>query len=411
MLMATAAGAVEAWGWGHGTRGGAGGPELMVTRLDDDVKKPAPGMLRWALQQPGPRIVKFAVGGDIRLQDRILVRSGRLTVDGASAPGGGVCVRGGALEFIGCEEIILTHLRVRLGDENVLRKLKALKLRRPRGSVGLDCVNLRECRGVVLDHLSLSWSCDELLSVVRCQNVTVQWCLLAEPLGHPRLHPYGDNHAYALNASASTLTVHHCVFAHYWMRGPQFEANDMRRADRWPVKMEAVANVMFDFGRSGMRYTAGVEDRKEEARGRVFEFQAAGNAFLDPAGSGRCLEVITKHGVHPGVRMWAEDNWLLKPNRVFGAAVSVVLENGQPLAVAPANLRAQRASGPLFRSPKAPRRDLGGAGLEQLLAAVGSGPVRDEADARVIEDLLCGVSRPVVRSQKEVGGWPELSER
>ncbi len=410
MLLAPAADAVEAWGWGHGVRGGEGGRVLTVTRLDDNVKKPAPGMLRWALQQTEPRIVRFAVGGDIRLQDRIQVKSGRLTVDGSEAPGGGVCIRGGALEFRGCEEVILTHLRVRLGDENVLKMVKAQKLKRPKSSNGLDGVSLHECRGVVLDHLSLSWSCDELISVVRSQRVTVQWCLLAEPLGHPRLHPYGDNHAYALNASASTLTVHHCVFARYWMRGPQFEANDMRRADRWPVKMEAVANVMFDFHRSGMRYTAGVEDRKEESRGRDFEFQAAGNVFLDTAGTGRCLEAITKHGVHPGVRVWAEDNWLLKPNRVFGDAVSVVLESGQPLQTAAPALQAQRVSEPLFRSPNPPRRDLGGAGLERLLAAVGSGPIRDEADARVIEDLLRGETRPVLRSQKEVGGWPKLAE-
>ncbi len=409
LLAAPAIGAVEIEGWGHGVRGGAGGKVLMVTRLDDHVKNPASGMLRWALLQPGPRIVRFAVAGDIRLQDRIVVRTGFLTVDGSDAPGQGICVRGGSLEFEGCEEIILTHLRVRLGDETTLKRLKTQKLKRPKSSAGLDCVSLHECRGAVLDHLSLSWSCDELVSVVRSQRVTVQWCLLAEPLGHPRLHPYGDNHAYAFNASASTLTVHHCVFARYWMRGPQFEANDMRRGDRWPVRMEAVANVMFDFGRSGSRYTAGVEDRKQESKGRSFEFQFAGNAYLDAAGTGRCLETITKHGTHPGVRVWATNNWLLGSGRSFDAEIPVTLESGEPILEANAGLRGQVSANALFNSPQTPQQDLGGEGFAQLLATAGSGPVRDAVDARVVDELLRGAHRTVLKSQKEVGGWPGLT--
>ena len=151
----------------------------MVTRLDDDVKKPVPGMLRWALLQKGPRIIRFTVAGELWLKDRVVVRQGRVTVDGAGAPGAGVTVRGGSLEFTGCEEVILRHFRVRLGDEQVRKRLKQQKRKRPSGSAGLDCVSLHECRGVVLDHLSLAWSCDELLAVVRCQRVTVQWCLFA----------------------------------------------------------------------------------------------------------------------------------------------------------------------------------------------------------------------------------------
>lgn len=408
LLAVSLAEAFEVQGWGQGTLGGTGGRVLIVTRLDDDVRSPAPGMLRWALKQTGPRVVRFAVAGDIRLRDRIVVTAGRLTVEGGSAPGGGVCVRGGSLEFDGCEDVIVSHLRVRLGDETVLKKLKAGKRKRPKGSAGLDCISLNECRGVVLDHLSLSWSCDELLSVVRCQRVTVQGCLLAEPLGHPRLHPYGDNHAYAFNASASTLSVHHCVFAHYWMRGPQFEANDMRKADRWPVRMEAMANVIFDFHRSGLRYTAGVENRKTEAVGRLFEFQMAGNVFIDSADTGRCLETITKHGTHAGVRVWADDNWLLRDDHAFDSVVSQVLENGQSMAKAPVSLRRQQVSERLFVSPNTPPLDLGGDGLMRLLETVGAGPSRDEVDRRVIGNLRAAKSRPTLRSQKEVGGWPHL---
>ncbi|WP_218280450.1 hypothetical protein [Verrucomicrobium spinosum] len=119
-------------GFGATATGGAGGRVLLVTRLDDDVKKPAKGTLRWALRQKGPRTVKFSVGGTITLKDRIEVKESFLTVDGTDAPDGGITIRGGSLEFEGVEEIVLRHLRIRLGDENVLRRNKAEKRHRPK---------------------------------------------------------------------------------------------------------------------------------------------------------------------------------------------------------------------------------------------------------------------------------------
>jgi hypothetical protein len=412
LLMGAGWGAsVEAFpvfGFGHGVEGGKGGRVLEVTRLDDDVEKPLPGMLRWALKQTGARVVKLAVAGDIVLKDRIVVTAGRVTVDGRGAPGMGACVRGGALEFFRCEEVILTGFRVRLGDETLLRKLKQQKRARPVGSRGLDCVNLLECRGVVLDHLSLSWSCDELLSVVRCRGVTVQWCLLAEPLGHPRLHPYGANHAYGINASASTLTVHHCVLAHYWMRGPQFEANDMRRGDKWEVKKEAVANVLYGFGRSGSRYTTGIEDRAAESRGRGFEFQFEGNLYLDARGTGKPIEAVIKHGTHAGVRVWVGGNWGLSEQGVVVAMDGVRLENGLAMGQAKPELRRQLSARRLFYSPNRPRADLGGLGVQQLLEEVGCSHARDKADERVLAEVVNGEVRRELRSQDQVGGWPSL---
>jgi len=152
-----------------------------------------------------------------------------------------------------------------------------------KNSNALDCIGLTRCQDAIIDHVSTSWGCDELFSVVHCQNVTVQWCLLAEPLSDPELHPYGGNHAFCFNASANTLSVHHCLFARYVMRGPQFEANDIRRCDDYAVQMEAVNNVMFDYQRSGSRYTTGIEDHPVEATPRGYAFQFIGNLYLgDP---------------------------------------------------------------------------------------------------------------------------------
>lgn len=119
------------------------------------------------------RIIQFEIAGEVKLKDRVVVRHGYLTVDGLSVPGKGVTVTGGAVEFISCKEVLLRYFRVRHGDERVLQKLRTERKKQPSNSSGLDCISLHECQGVDLDHLSLIWSCDELLTLVRCQHASV----------------------------------------------------------------------------------------------------------------------------------------------------------------------------------------------------------------------------------------------
>src|SRR5262245_25843060 len=85
-------------GFGAGTPGGRGGRRIDVTTLADA----GPGSLRAALATAGPRTVTFRVSGLITLESGITIKDPYVTVDGSSAPGGGVCVRGN-------EVVIRTH--------------------------------------------------------------------------------------------------------------------------------------------------------------------------------------------------------------------------------------------------------------------------------------------------------------
>jgi hypothetical protein len=339
---------------------------LEVTRLDDDVRSPQPGMFRWAMMQRGERRVEFKVAGDVMLRDRVQIRHGSLTVDGSSAPAQGVCIRGGSLEFENAADVVLRFLRIRLGDETTRARLKREKRSRPKSSISLDCVELRGCRNVVIEHCSFSWSCDELLSISRSHNVTIRDCILSEPLGHKRLHPYGDEHAYALLASASTLTVERCLFAHFVMRGPQFEANDLRRRDQFQVKMVAKDNVVFDYKRSGSRYTTGPEDYKTEARGKTYQFTFQDNLYIAEPTKYGAIERVEKHGVHPGVKV-----------TIKGNTERLALDD-------------------LARKP--------------WLTTVGCSHQRDAADLRILENLRTNRHRPTIDSQRDVGGWPDLTK-
>lgn len=384
-------------GFGAFSKGGKGGQVIEVTRLDDDLKNSPEGSFRWAVVQKGPRIVKFRVAGTVQLQDAVEIREPFLTIDGGDAPGMGICLRGGSLEFKDTHDIIVRHIRVRLGDETTLRKVRSQGLKRPKGSGGLDCIELKNCRDAIFDHVSTSWSCDELFSVVHCQNVTVQWCLLAEPLSNSAIHPYGDNHAFCLNSSADTLSVHHCLFTRYVMRGPQFEANDMRKGDDYAVQMEAVNNVMFDYQRSGSRYTTGIEDHKDEAAKKGYAFQFIGNVYLgDPKRP--AIEAVMKHEVHDGVRVVVDDRKLVQLSDTKGR--EKLMDDALK----------QLQEQPVFTSPVPIQPQNADEVLRNVLEGAGCSHMRDAADERVITNVRKKQFQPVLRSQNDVGGWPKLDE-
>jgi len=399
-LSAVAAGELAfpgAAGFGAFARGGNGGQVIEVTRLDDDLKNPPEGSFRWAAMQKGPRIVKFRIAGTILLQDEVEISEPFITIDGGDAPGMGVCLRGGSLEFNDTHDIIVRNIRVRLGDETTKRKNREHHLKRPEHSNALDCIGLTRCHDAIIDHVSTSWSCDELFSVVHCQNITVQWCILAEPLSNPELHPYGDNHAFCFNSSADTLSVHHCLFARYVMRGPQFEANDMRKGDDYAVQMEAVNNVMFDYQKSGSRFTTGIEDNKEEATAKGYAFQFIGNVYLgDPKRP--AIEAVMKHGVHSGVSAFVSDGKLVKLSDTKGREklMDDALQQLQPE--------------PLFSSPTPIPPQSADDVLRSVLESAGCSHARDAVDQRVVSSVREKKFLPVVRSQEDVGGWPPLSK-
>ncbi|MGV3663712.1 MAG: hypothetical protein ACO1TE_26310 [Prosthecobacter sp.] len=384
-------------GFGAFSKGGKGGKVIEVTRLDDDLKNPPEGSFRWAVLQKGPRIVKFRVAGTILLQDEVEIREPFITIDGRDAPGQGICLRGGSLEFTDTHDIIVRHIRVRLGDETTKRKNAEQKLKRPEHSNALDCIGLVRCRDAIIDHVSTSWSCDELFSVVHCQNVTVQWCILAEPLSNPELHPYGDNHAFCFNSSADTMSVHHCLFARYVMRGPQFEANDMREGDAYAVQMEAVNNVMFNYERSGSRYTTGIENHKDEAARKGYAFQFIGNQYIGEPKK-PAIEAVMKHEVHAGVRSYVDDRKLVKLSDTKGREKSM-----------DAALK-QLQDAPVFTSPVPIEPESAEEVLRGVLAGAGCSHARDAVDERVVKSVREKEFLPVVRSQNDVGGWPKLAE-
>lgn len=416
VLVAAAAGCASAKsplpgaeGFGALSRGGTGGRVLTVTSLDDSTAAPAQGTLRWAIGQKGPRIIKFAVAGNILLKDRLPITEPYVTIDGSDAPGQGICIRDHSLELRNTHDVIVRYIRIRRGDVETLKSLRQKGLRRPRGSEDLDTVSMQDSRNILFDHVSLSWSNDEILGIVRCQNVTIQWCILSEPLSSPNLHPYGDDHGFAMNASASTLTIHHCLFARYVMRGPQFEANDVRTFTPYDVQMEAVNNVMFDYRRSGSRYTTGIEDHPEQAIGRKFEFQFVNNYYLNPDDKRPEIQAVLKHGVVKSLRVYVSGNLgPRRPRKDLDEHVGLLTDKKQSLPQADAEVRAQIADQRLFASPVPVNVEDPVDAYQRVLEQAGCSHRRDAVDLQIIADVKARRFTRPIKSQDEVGGWPDL---
>ncbi|NRA92615.1 MAG: hypothetical protein HRU26_08005 [Psychroserpens sp.] len=103
----------SAEGFGKNASGGRGGQVIKVTNLNNSGS----GSLRAALEVSGPRTIVFEVGGTINLTSNIYVDHGDLTIAGQTAPGDGILIRGGMVQF---EEsnVIVRYIRFRPGPSS-----------------------------------------------------------------------------------------------------------------------------------------------------------------------------------------------------------------------------------------------------------------------------------------------------
>lgn len=171
-------------GYGRYATGGRGGTVYAVTSLDDcSDSNLVEGTFRWAVKQPGRKIVIFQVSGTIYLTSALNMDCGDLTILGQTAPGDGICLADYPVT-ISCQNAIIRFVRFRLGNRQVANHEG-------------DGFGIEEADNIILDHCSVSWSIDECLSVSEGSNITIQWCIIEQSLsnaGHVKgAHGYGGN--------------------------------------------------------------------------------------------------------------------------------------------------------------------------------------------------------------------------
>ncbi len=217
-------------GYGRFAIGGRGGRVLEVTHLGDS----GPGSLRAAVEAEGPRTVVFRVGGAIRLKSKLIITKPYITVAGQTAPGDGIAVHGYTFGAYGTHDVIIRHVRIRVGDES---------------GATLDGSGLGGCDHAIMDHCSIAWSIDEGFSSRGARNITLQRTIIAEPLNlsvHSHYVGTGKGHAYAGSVSGDIASLHHNLLVNCAGRNWSL-AGGLTGGGRFAGRMDIRNNVVYNW--------------------------------------------------------------------------------------------------------------------------------------------------------------------
>lgn len=355
-------------GYGAATRGGRGGRVIAVTNLNES----GPGSFREAIEAKGPRIVVFRVAGTIA--GRFNIKNDFITIAGQTAPGDGVCIKGSL--SLNADEVIVRCVRIRANPAH--------------GET--DAIFGRYKKNIILDHVSASWSTDEVLSLYHNEHVTIQWCMITEACAKG-----GTSHRFGGIWGNNFGTYHHNLIAHNDSRNPRWasgcgyndyrnnaiynwgyescygaEANQKGDRRKPPIKHSTI-NMVANYYKSGPTTRDGVETRiaKPSSRGDGDE------------GSWYVSENLVE-----GSADVTKDNWR-------GIAGDNFKRLAEPWKAMPINQQSPEEA------------------YEAVLAHAGcSLPNRDSIDARIIEEVRTGTAEfgnnGIITKPEDVGGWPEL---
>jgi pectate lyase len=156
-----------AQGFGATATGGRGGDVYHVTKLSDDGSR---GTLRHAINSAsGPRTVVFDIGGIIKLNSRLKLKTDNITLAGQTAPGGGITLAGYPFDIVNRSDVIIRYIRFRVGDYNARDPDGGNngKGNKNLGGAGGDAIFAENVNRLILDHISASWSMDESVDITQ----------------------------------------------------------------------------------------------------------------------------------------------------------------------------------------------------------------------------------------------------
>lgn len=397
-------------GGGCMATGGRGGYVFAVTSLEDNDagsgEELIPGTLRYALAQQTKRIIIFTVAGVVHLKSPLTITNGNLTVLGQTAPGDGICIADYPVKIENANNVILRFLRIRMGDE----KLTAEQ------ADGADALSVNNCKNVMIDHCSCSWSTDECVSCYGNENFSLQYCFITESLRKSK-HDKG-NHGYGGIWGGKNASFHHNLLAHHDSRNPRFDHDYVDTKYAGPI--DYVNNVVYNWGGNS---TYGGEGTNRGAGGRLINMvnnyykygpaTSKKNRLVDPTitCNGNCSK-------SPGGTIEPGKFWLIG-NFMYGDA-SVTADNWQGSTQKGENVRASARWTQGVTSLKSEQSAEDAYSI--VLAKAGCSLNRDAIDSRIVTEVEGTAvhggytytgsksgTKGIIDTPSDVGGWPEYS--
>ncbi|MFC0877530.1 T9SS type A sorting domain-containing protein [Saccharicrinis sp. FJH2] len=195
----------ESGGFGTNTQGGLGGTVYKVTNLNNS----GAGSFRDAVSGDN-RLVVFEVGGVIDLNDNDIDLGSNLTIAGQTAPYPGITLIRANVSADG-NNTVVSHITIMLGDNTTGQK---------------DAANIRG-NNVVFDHVTATWSIDEVLSIHGVDNVTLYKCIIAEALQYAGHADEEHSKGSLINNHPTNLSLIGCLYAHNAMRNPRCDRGEI----------------------------------------------------------------------------------------------------------------------------------------------------------------------------------------
>ena len=373
-----------------GARGAENVEVYHVTNLNDEGE----GSLRDAVSKSG-RVVVFDISGIITLKSKLTFDAPNITVLGQTAPGDGVTITGYDAE-VKADNIILRYLRIRPTDSQGAE---------PDGLGG------RWVKNVIIDHCSVSWGVDELLTLYAgslekegktpSQNVSVQYCLSAESLRMSN-HIKGA-HGYGGIIGGTNATYHHNLFAHHDSRNPRFDRN-LKSTDM-------VNNVIYNWGNNSAYGAEPYSYNKQEEYSNpdyVSNINIRNNYYKSgpntkPEIRSKIFEATNDESVtYKGELL--KSNAYISGNYVYGDEAATK-DNTKDEDTVYNQKALNLLKTPVDMGEYEINIETAENAYETTLASVGASlPRRDAVDARIVNDVKNGTGR-IINKSEEVGAF------
>jgi len=351
-----------------------------VTNLNNS----GPGSLQAALDASGPRVVVFEVAGNIDYTPygTLSISTPYVTIAGQTAPPPGITLKGCQV-MLGTHDVLMQHIRVRVGDLSESGELIKNKAGWTQFSER-DCMKVSGDR-IVIDHCSFSWSTDENVQS-SANDVTFRHNIFSEGLHSVKHHKGGHSRGLLIMRPGShRVAVVGNLFAHNMARNPTVSAGEA-----------VVANNLVD----GVNVAIKTDCVARPGQGPVL-LNATQNVIK------RANHAFVARAKHPDSRFY------FAPDNVFKGqafdSVAAIWEKHVSMPFAPGVAPACRAIEPPITVPGLKIKPA--SEVEAwVLANAGARPAdRGPVDARVVNDVKNGTGG-ILASQENVDGWPALAE-
>jgi pectate lyase len=313
-----------------------------VATLEDSNN---PGTLRYGITSAStPRTILFDLPGIIHLERPLTISKPNLTIDGQHHP---VTITGWPVTISKTHHVTLSHLRIRPGDTNC-------------PAIQGDALSIDNATDILVDHLSVSWSIDEVLSVTHSDRVTVQWSIIAESLNHS-CHEKGD-HGYGslIRYGNGTITFHHNLFAHNRSRNPRVGDN---------ITLHFTNNVIYNYGFKGGQatYTGPAEEG-------TTKINYIANTTIPGPSTDKSRQTRTFTGGSTNTHLYQSGNQIDNQPATTKAFTGEYTTVTTPFPTPPATTSARQAA-------------------DEVLKQAGANQPHDAIDQRILNDVKTGTGK------------------